>query len=344
MKGLRNLLLPFSYLLSYGRQGYRIFFSSSSYPLSYGWLGTESSFPLPPTPCLMGDRVRNLLFLFLLPPFLWVTGYGIFFSSSSYPLSYGWQGTESSFPLPPTLCLDCFNSLTTGGPSKLFEAWWCHLRRLISYIYFFCNGRSRLCFMKHFSRSLESSWERRSHVARDITMPRTVWMVRLWYDIYSGNTDTHVPKKNTTLQYAAIFQAPIFVSLLYFLNQELTFVYVNIVYAVTLMSYYRHVFPTLISLSSGFTKELSAIRILRWEFLENALYCFSHMFLCNYFFLSFQFLVAEHGSVQKEKLTEDYNDAYPLIFLSFLWIDNSLPFYGKKLSPERESPSQLGQL
>ena len=151
-------------------------------------------------------------------------------------------------------------------------------------------------------------------------------------------------KKNTTLQYAAIFQAPIFVSLLYFLNQELTFVYVNIVYAVTLMSYYRHVFPTLISLSSGFTKELSAIRILRWEFLENALYCFSHMFLCNYFFLSFQFLVAEHGSVQKEKLTEDYNDAYPLIFLSFLWIDNSLPFYGKKLSPERESPSQLGQL
>ena len=160
---------------------------------------TESSFPLPPTPCLMGDWVRNLLFLFLLPPVLWMIGYGIFFSSSSYPLSYGWQGTESSFPLPPTLCLDCFNSLTTGGPSKLFEAWWCHLRRLISYIYFFCNGRSRLCFMKHFSRSLESSWERRSDVARDITMPRTVWMVRLWYDIYSGNTDTHVPKKKKTL-------------------------------------------------------------------------------------------------------------------------------------------------
>ena len=73
MKGLRNLLLPFSYLLSYGRQGYRIFFSSSSYPLSYGWLGTESSFPLPPTPCLMGDRVRNLLFLFLLPSVLIVS-------------------------------------------------------------------------------------------------------------------------------------------------------------------------------------------------------------------------------------------------------------------------------
>ena len=90
----RNLLLPFSYLLSYGRQGYRIFFSSSSYPLSYGWLGTESSFPLPPTPCLMGDRVRNLLFLFLLPPVLWVTGYGIFFSSSSYPLSWLFQFSD----------------------------------------------------------------------------------------------------------------------------------------------------------------------------------------------------------------------------------------------------------
>ena len=74
------------------------------------------------------------------------------------------------------------------------------------------------------------------------------------------------------------------------------------------------------------------------------LFFFNHMFLCNYFFLSFQFLVAEHGSVQKEKLTEDYNDAYPLIFLSFLWIDNSLRLYGKKLSVERESPSQLGQL
>ena len=68
--------------------------SSSSYPLSYGWLGTESSFPLPPTPCLMGDRVRNLLFLFLLPPFLWVTGYGIFFSSSSYPLSWLFQFSD----------------------------------------------------------------------------------------------------------------------------------------------------------------------------------------------------------------------------------------------------------
>ena len=68
------------------------------------------------------------------------------------------------------------------------------------------------------------------------------------------------------------------------------------------------------------------------------------MFLSNYFFLSFQFLVAEHGSVQKEKLTEDYNDAYPLIFLSFLWIDNSLRLHGKKLSRERESPSQLSQL
>ena len=30
---------------------------------------------------------------------------------------------------------------------------------------------------------------------------------------------------------------------------------------------------------------------------------------CAFFF---QFLVAEHGSVQKEKVTEDYNDAYPL--------------------------------
>lgn len=29
-------------------------------------------------------------------------------------------------------------------------------------------------------------------------------------------------------------------------------------------------------------------------------------------FSLFQFLVAEHGSVQKEKVTEDYNDAYPL--------------------------------
>ena len=34
---------------------------------------TESSFPLPPTPCLMGDRVRNLLFLFLLPSVLIVS-------------------------------------------------------------------------------------------------------------------------------------------------------------------------------------------------------------------------------------------------------------------------------
>ncbi|EDO26076.1 predicted protein [Nematostella vectensis] len=29
-------------------------------------------------------------------------------------------------------------------------------------------------------------------------------------------------------------------------------------------------------------------------------------------FLTQAFLVAEHGSVQKEKVTEDYNDAYPL--------------------------------
>ena len=36
------------------------------------------------------------------------------------------------------------------------------------------------------------------------------------------------------------------------------------------------------------------------------------------FILLFQFLVAEHGSVQKEKVTEDYNDAYPLKILSFL--------------------------
>ena len=89
----------------------------------------ESPFALLLPPVLWEVGLQNLLFLFLLPPVLWVTGYGIFFSSSSYPLSYGWQGTESSFPLPPTLCLDCFNSLTTGGPSKLFEAWWCHLRR-----------------------------------------------------------------------------------------------------------------------------------------------------------------------------------------------------------------------
>ena len=67
------------------------------------------------------------------------------------------------------------------------------------------------------------------------------------------------------------------------------------------------------------------------------------MFLSHYFFLSFQFLVAEHGSVQKEKLTEDYNDAYPLIF-HLVWIDNSLRLYGKKLSRERESPSQPSQL
>ena len=152
----------------------------------------ESPFALLLPPVLWEAGLQNLLFLFLLPPFLWVTGYGIF------------------FPLPPTLCLDCFNSLTTGGPSKLFDAWWCHLRRLISYIYFFCNGRSRLCFMKHFSRSLESSWERRSHVARDITMPRTVWMVRLWYDIYSGNTDTHVPKKKHYPAVCGNFSSPNF--------------------------------------------------------------------------------------------------------------------------------------
>ena len=141
--------------------------------------------------CLMGDRVTESSFLFLLSCLM------------PTPLI-----THSGL-------LHCFNSLTTGGPSKLFEAWWCHLRRLISYIYFFCNGRSRLCFMKHFSRSLESSWERRSHVARDITMPRTVWIVRPWSDIHSGNTDTHFPKKkNTTPQYTAILQSPVFVSLL----------------------------------------------------------------------------------------------------------------------------------
>ena len=94
-------------------------------------------------------------------------------------------------------------------------------------------------------------------------MPRTVWMVALCSDIHPGNTDTRFPKNNTSLQYTAIAQSPIFVSLLYFLNQEITFVYVHTVYAVTLMSYYRHVFPTLISLSSGFTKELSVIHILR---------------------------------------------------------------------------------
>ena len=29
-----------------------------------------------------------------------------------------------------------------------------------------------------------------------------------------------------------------------------------------------------------------------------------------------QFLVAEHGSIQKEKVSEDYNDAYPLTEVS----------------------------
>ena len=92
--GLQNLLFLFLLPPVLWVTGYGIFFSSSSYPLSYGWQGTESSFPLPPTPCLMGDRVRNLLFLFLLPPFLWVTGYGIFFSSSSYPLSWLFQFSD----------------------------------------------------------------------------------------------------------------------------------------------------------------------------------------------------------------------------------------------------------
>ena len=143
----------------------------------------ESPFALLLPPVLWEVGLQNLLFLFLLPPFLWVTGYGIFFSSSSYPLSWLFQFSDHRRTIQTVRGM--VMSLTT----------------LISFIYFFCNGRSRLCFMKHFSRSLESSWERRSHVARDITISRTVWMVRLWYDIYSGNTDTHVPKKkNTTLQ------------------------------------------------------------------------------------------------------------------------------------------------
>ena len=176
---------------------------------------TESSFPLPPTPFLMGDWVRNLLFLFLLPPVLWVTGYGIFFSSSSYPLSYGWLGTESSFPLPPTPCLmgDRVRNLLFLFllPSVLIVSilWpqadhpncsrhgdvtcdmWSHT------FTFFLKRPLSAVFYEAFLPITESSWERRSHVARDITMPRTVWMVRLWYDIYSGNTDTHVPKKKT---------------------------------------------------------------------------------------------------------------------------------------------------
>ena len=307
--GLQNLLFLFLLPPVLWVTGYGIFFSSSSYPLSYGWQGTESCFPLPPTPFLMGDRVRNLLFLFLLPSVLIVS---ILWPQADHPncsrhgdVTYDvWSHTFTFFV---TAALGCV--LWSISPDHL-------------------NQAESEDHMSHVtSRCLEQfGWS-----ACDMTSTQGILTLTFL-------------KKNTTLQYAAIFQAPIFVSLLYFLNQELTFVHVNIVYAVTLMSYYRHVFPTLISLSSGFTKELSAIRILRWEFLENALYCFSHMFLCNYFFLSFQFLVAEHGSVQKEKLTEDYNDAYPLIFLSFLWIDNSLPFYGKKLSPERESPSQLGQL
>ena len=300
-----------------------------------GDLVTESSFPLLLLPVLWVTGLQNLLLLFLLHPCLMpiplITHSGLFIVSILW--------TQADHP----------NCSRHGDVTCDM---WSHTLAV------FCNGRSRLCFMKHFSRSLESSRERRLHVARDITIPRTVWMVRLCSDIHSGNTDTpgahhlmgscdtHFPKKKTLHCSIRQLYNPQFLYLYYyyFLNQELTFVYVHIVYAVSLMSYYRHVFLTLISLSSGFTKELSVIHILRWEFLENALCCFSHMFLSNYFSLSFQFLVAEHGSVQKEKLTEDYNDAYPLIFLSFLWIDNSLRLHGKKLPRERESPLQPSQL
>ena len=130
-------------------------------------------------------RVKESPFALLLPPFLWVTGYRIFFSSSSYPLSWLFQFSDHRRTIQTVRGM--VMSLTT-----------CDLIHLL-----FCNGCSRLCFVKHFSRSLESSRERRSRVARDITMPRTVWMVRLWSDIYSGNTDTHVPKKKK--HYTAVY-------------------------------------------------------------------------------------------------------------------------------------------
>ena len=50
---------------------------------------------------------------------------------------------------------------------------------------------------------------------------------------------------------------------------------------------------------------------------KNVVFHFSYKSFLSTFFLV-QFLVAEHGSVQKEKVTEDYNDAYPLKILSFL--------------------------
>ena len=219
---------------------------------------TESSFPssCPPPPVLWVTGLRNLLFLFLLPPVLCPPHWSHILVSSIL-----W--TQADHP----------NCSRHGGVTC--DMWSPTLTA-------FFNGRSRLCFIKLFSRSLESSRERRSRVARDIRMPRTVWMVRLC-------SDTHFPKKKTPHCSIQQLYNPQFLYLYwnYFLNQDLTFVYVYIVYAVTLMSYYRHVFLTLISLSSGFTKELSVIHILRWEILENAVFFFNHMFLCNYFFLSF---------------------------------------------------------
>ena len=153
---------------------------------------TESSFPLllPPPPVLWVTGLRNLLFLFLLPPVLCPPHWSHILVSSIL-----W--TQADHP-------NCsrHGDVTCDMWSRTLTA--------------FFNGRSRLCFIKHFSWSLESSRERRSRVARDITMSRTVWMVRLCSDIHSGNTDTHFPKKKkkTTLQYTAIVQSPIFVSLL----------------------------------------------------------------------------------------------------------------------------------
>ena len=57
--------------------------------------------------------------------------------------------------------------------------------------------------------------------------------------------------------------------------------------------------------------EVRSLKIMLFVILVTSLF-----YQC--FILLFQFLVAEHGSVQKEKVTEDYNDAYPLKILSFL--------------------------
>ena len=182
----------------------------------------ESPFPLLLPPCLIGDRVTESSFP--LPP---------------TPPSYGWQGYGIFFPpplLPPVLCVTGLRNLQFLFllPPVLCPPHWSHI--LVSSILWpqadhpnrsrngdvtcdmwshtltvFFNGCSRLCFIKHFSRSLESSREGISRVARDITMPRTVWMVRLCSDIHSGNTDTHFPKKN---HHTAVVKSPICVSLL----------------------------------------------------------------------------------------------------------------------------------